>query len=937
MFAQVDRWTVVLLAMTLLLLPGGALPCLGAEGKEAVSLDGQWRFKLDPNKVGVTKQWFAKQLPNAIKLPGTTDEAGYGEKTSGSDNGQLTRVYKYYGPAWYQRDIDIPQAWDGKCVSLLLERVMWKSSVWIDGEAKGARDSLGTAHRFDLGPLKPGKHTLTVCVDNSQIHPIGNQGHCYSDSMQGIWNGILGRIELAAEEPVRIRQQRIFTKNDGTVRVELTVTKASGGPVGGKIDLSVREKKGGKLVGAGDTRFDIPGEITVDGRCIQRDFTVAEVTLKLDGAPKLWSEFDPALYILETRLTASHHTDFAAETFGFREVSRDKNRLLINGRPSFMRGNIDCVHFPLTGYPPCDVAAWKRLFRITKEYGLNQVRFHSWCPPKAAFQAADEEGIYLQPEILWIDSWMNNGVPGLGKNFGTLDQYVRTEMRRIVDTYGNHPSFVLFAIGNELGNSNFDVTGQWIKEEKEHDPRRFYAASTARTITPFCDFSDTHAIGGGGPEQCVNRFATGHTDWDFDDAYGHATVPIIAHELGQAPVYPLWSEIAKYTGTLRPRNLDRMREVAEKNGIAAQDKEFQQASGAMNRILYKENIEAVLRSAHSSGFSMLSMTDYAGQGEALVGWLDSFYGSKGIVAPAQFRCYSNTTVPLARFAKYVWNNGEKFQAVAQVAHWGPQPLAKTIAVWRLRDARDNVIAHGEFAPTDFPVGSLTTLGPLEVDLKPIGRAARLQLDIAVRGTEFANDWNVWVFPARTATAPADVVVCDRLDAALKGLSQGRRVLLLAHRLGTKANARYAPWLPLSWSAMWYGRQDRETLGALVQNRHPALTGFPTDAHLDWQWLDICDGARGFVLDDMPADYRPIVQPVSDFHFNHKLGSIFEFRTKEGGRLLVCGYNIVDNLSNRPAAQQLRQSLLDYAAGPVFMPNQEVTAEYLNKLLPDARM
>ena len=210
-----------------------------------------------------------------------------------------------------------------------------------------------------------------------------------------------------------------------------------------------------------------------------------------------------------------------------------------------------------------------------------------------------------------------------------------------------------------------------------------------------------------------------------------------------------------------------------------------------------------------------------------------------------------------------------------------------------------MVAAGEFPIDKVAVGTVATLGPIEVDLSHFVRAASLDLEIAVVGTEFANDWNLWVFPNKSASpAPDDVVVTDHPETALAALAEAKRVVLLAHQLGPKTNRRYAAWMPLFWSFSWFSRQG-ETLGALVQNRHPALAGFPTDAHLDWQWRDLCADARGFVLDDMPADYRPIVQTVSDFHINHKLGTIFEFRTKEGGKLLVCGYNIAGNLTSGP--------------------------------------
>jgi hypothetical protein len=914
------------------------LCCVTATRAETTSLQGRWAFRLDPSQVGEKQAWQKQSLPDRIKLPGTTDEAGYGEKDDGIEQGCLGRVHKYVGPAWYQREIDVPPGWREKDVELLLERVLWQSKVWVDDRFCGAEDSLGTPHRHRLGRLSPGRHRLTIRVNNAMIHPIGNKGQCYTDDTQTIWNGILGRIELHAHDPLWIQRHRVFPSNDGTVRVELTLCNGEDKAVSGSVDATVVERLTGTVVGRSQTPLRIaPGSSE----------TQREVTIKLDRAPKLWNEFSPALYELKLRLRGTagktELNDAATATFGFRTIGRLGPHLTINGWPTFIRGNLDRAGSPLCGHPSCDVDAWRQVFRVYKEYGLNQVRFHSWCPPEAAFAAADELGIYIQAEVLWIDYWMamepnphkhhdTPGYPkGVGKNDRTIDGYVRGEMRRMLDAYGNHPSFVFFVIGNELGSSDFDVMGRWIKEEKERDPRRLYAASTARAITPWDDFSDTHLIPGAGT--IVNRLGVPHTDWDYQDSYRRAPVPIIAHEMGQMPVYPCWDEIAKYTGVLRAYNFERFRQQGRRNGIEAQSRELEQASGASNRIIYKGEMEAQLRSAGSSGVNWLSMQDYSGQGEALIGWLDAFYASKGFVTPAQFRRYSSPTVPLARFKSYVWQSGEKFQATAQVAHWGSHPLNSARAAWRLCRAGGQLIAQGQFAAAQLPVGSLTTLGQVTADLTPIRQAERVNLEVAIAGTDFANDWDLWVFPEGPATAPANVAVCDRLDAALRDLSRGRRVVLLAHRLGATANARYAAWMPVFWSAAWGGGEHGAVLGALVQDRHPALAGFPTDGHLDWQWFDVCAGGRGFVLDELPAGYRPIVQPVSDFHFSHKLGSIFEFRTAQGGKLLVCAYNLADNLSQRPAARQLRQSLLDYATGPAFAPRQEITAEQLTKLLP----
>ncbi|HRZ38349.1 MAG TPA: glycoside hydrolase family 2 TIM barrel-domain containing protein [Candidatus Paceibacterota bacterium] len=907
----------------------------GALGQSRIDLSGRWSVRLDPNDEGVSAQWFAAPLAGgtSMKLPGTTDRAGLGEPETDPNPGFLSREHKFVGAAWYQRRLEIPEAWRKRPVELHLERVLWESRVWVDGVAASSQDSLGTPHVHWLGRLSPGQHLLTLRIDNRMIHPIGNRSHCYTEFTQTIWNGAVGRIELRARQPVTIELLRVFPDAvRREVKAELTLAAGPDAPPMATAHLAVRERKSGRTIGTTSDAVEFARGAT--------NPTISTMTIPLAAPPATWDEFSPALHELEARIA---DMEPVTTTFGFRSLTRNGNMLFVNGRPTFLRGNMDCAQYPLTGHPPTDVARWKRMLGICRDHGLNQIRFHSWCPPEAAFEAADAMGFYLQAEVLWIDGWMGGPNPrkdmdtpgypkGVGKGDRTIDHYVRAEMRRMLDTYGNHPSFCFFAIGNELGSSYFKTMGAWIQQEKERDPRRLYAASTARAITPADDFSDTHHIPGVGG--VVNRLGVPGTDWDYEDSYARAPVPVIAHEMGQMPVYPDWSEIRKYTGPVRARNLELFREQARNHGIAGQCADLQRASGAMNRILYKNEMEAQLRSPGCAGVNWLSMQDFPGQGEALVGWLDTFYESKGIVSPRQFRRYSAATVPLARFKTFVWTSDETFSARVQVSHWGERTVSNAKVAWTLRDPTGRVHAAGTFGPATLQPGSVSTLGEIACSLATFNNPTRLNLEIAIKGTPFANDWHTWVFPPAVApTGSTDVVVCDAPEAALEALSESRRVLLLASRLGRPDDAKHAAWMPLFWSARFFPGQNRDTLGALVQSSHPALADFPTDDHLDWQWRDICEGARGFVLNGFPPAYRPIVQPVSDYHFNDKLGTIFEVRTKEGGRLLVCGYDIASRLDERPAARQLRASLLAYAEGDSFNPKTEVGAAQIAALFP----
>jgi beta-galactosidase len=903
-----------------------------------MSLSGAWKFQLDPDDRGIKDQWFAHHdFTDTIKLPGTTDQAGKGPLTQGSEPGSLTRVHRYYGPAWYQTEVTIPPEWKGKLLDLYLERVIFESRVWIDYAPMDIQQSLDTPHIHYLGELSPGKHKITVRISNMMVQPVGVDGHNFTEQTQTIWNGVVGKIELRAHGQSRLTLVRAFPDAAShTLKVECTIDQAK------LVALTyiLREKQSGKVV----AQVMGPDEQTGP----RADPPVFTRTISLPFDPKRWDEFSPNLYELEIQpldVTAATQ-DSVKVPVGFRKLSRIGQHIAINGRPIFIRGNMDHCICPLTGYPPTDVEGWKKIFAVYKSYGMNAMRCHSWTPPEAAFEAADEMGIYIQAEIFWLQYPLGSGKP-VGKirvppnapaNFmdetKSPDDYVRAEMRRVIDTYGNHPSLVFFVIGNELGRSDWPVTAQWIKEEKEHDPRHFYAASTAREITATDDFSDTHAVPKIG---WVRDRLEPFNDWDYEKLYAKAPVPIIAHELGQWPTYPRWSEIDKYTGVLRARDLEECEVSAKKYNTVSQNEDFHRASGALAIRLYKDEMESHLRTASCAGFSTLDMQDYPGQGEALVGWLDAFYDSKGSVTPERFRQWCNSTVPLARLPKYSFKTSESITGLAEIAHYGPEDFASATTTWRLLDSTGAVLQSGDFPPTAIKTGTVMKVGDFNIPLAQCKSPGQLRLELELKSSDqhFKNDWDLWVFPDPVETKiPADILVTNSLDDAKATLAKGQKVLLLAYKLGGKRNKLLANFKPVYWSE-WYFPWS-ETLGALVQNKHPALAQFPTEDHYDWQWADLCKTGHGFVVDRLSPDFRPIVQPVPDFHLNHKYATIFEAATTGGGKLMVCGYDLENKLPDRPAASQLRQSLLNYMESGDFNPKEKIGDDDLAAIFPQVK-
>ena len=898
------------------------------------SLSGIWQFKLDPEDKGLKENWQGTSFTDHITLPGTTDEAHYGEKTSGSDFGILTRAYKYYGPAWYSREIEIPSEWNGKRIRMELERVLWESRVFVDGKEVSVQDALSTPHYHDLGYLSPGKHRLTIRINNDLIYNIGDKGHVYTEYTQSIWNGAVGRLQLKAVEAIHFSNPQVFTKvSPCTLQVTDTIMNTSAKKVDTRISWQLTERESGAVVFSRITE-----------QLLQKGANVLDFQAAMPAGIKLWNDVTPNLYRLKVTVQDKKKTyDTREIEFGFREVTSSKSKIQINGKPVFLRGNLDCVHFPLTGYPSCKVEDWERIFRIYKDYGLNHVRFHSWCPPEAAFVAADRIGIYIQAETIWIDWWMSveqkerkemdtKGHPqGLGKN-PSADRYVKQELHRMINAYGNHPSFVMQCIGNELGNSDFEVMESWIKPLRAKDSRRLYAVSTARKIMPVDQYMVTHYIDKLGATRGLRGGAS--TAWDFEDVYSQSNIPILSHEIGQWPVYPKWEEIKKYTGVLKARNLKEFREQARKNRIEEQNGEFVAVSGALNQIMYKYEIESFLRTPSCAGIQLLSMQDYQGQGEALIGWLDVFYDSKGITTPEQFRAHHDTTVTLLRMPKYVWENKEPFTAEMQLAHYGTEDLQDGL-YWKIKDVNSNLVASGETASRRWPVGSSELGGKISCDLSQITTAQKLTVEVGLQGRAIANRWNIWVYPSvntsadRQKESTGTVYVTDRMDAAcIKHLENGGKVLLQAAALGTEETCDKISYYPLYWSLTFFPGQGKNTIGMVVRDKHPLFAEFPTDSHSDWQWQSVYKDARAFYINDYPEAYKPIAQPVDDFHRNNKLAAIFELKVGKG-KLVVCGFDLKDE--KNPVARQLKKSILHYMDSEDFNPSLEKDIPSLQKM------
>ena len=565
-------------------------------------LAGAWRFRLDAGDVGVKEKWFTQTFDDTVQLPGTTDENHKGINKDEQCIDRLSRVWYWKGPAWYQRRVTIPGEWKGKRIALILERTK-HTRVWVDEKFCGGEDTLSAPQLFDLtAAMTPGEHTITVVIDNAKLPPVG-PAHAVDERTQTNWNGIVGKLELRASDPVWLDDVQVYPnagKQQALIRVILG--NITGKAASGRITVGCESYNVAKP-SAFKTRSL---EVKAPGR-----ENVVEFTYEPGEDVPLWDEFQPAMLrlSLKLRVTAGSekYEDDRSVTFGMRAFKREGNRLTINGRPVFLRGRVDSANYPLTGYPPMDKAGWRRVLSITKAWGINHFRFHSWCPPEAAFEAADELGMYFQAElpnkssrfkapeekgsaihnIDWLDvekTWKQK----------PLYEYAQREGELIFKHFGNHPSFVMFTLGNELGRNPgmFEMVAHFKKTNSRHlyaqgSGNEHWAPSLAEgdDFWVTCKTSKTLPLRGAFftmdfPNPHIETFPPS-TMVDYSKSIEGIPVPLISHEIGEFQVYPDYRELPHYTGVLKARNMEAFRERLKTAGMLDHAHDFVRASGAL--------------------------------------------------------------------------------------------------------------------------------------------------------------------------------------------------------------------------------------------------------------------------------------------------------------------------------------------------------------------
>jgi hypothetical protein len=762
--------------------------------------------------------------------------------------------------------------------------------------------------------------TITARVDarrNRELDPLMG---CLDtlDFLYVTWGGIHLPVRLEATAATRIDDIFVVPRlADETA--ELRVTTA--GLHAGKLTITA------EIIDQAGTSVTTT-ETTVGGGATQN------VLAARIPQPKLWSPKSPHLYTARVRLLVDGATvDERTVRFGMREFKVSGGQFLLNGQPIFLRGYGDDCIFPNTICPPVDKAELRDRLERARAYGFNFVRHHSWTPPEAYLDAADELGMMLQPEFPFAYRWDLPTTPEARR--GAIAQW-----DAVIRMNRNHPSIVTWCMGNEQYDS-FELAPDMYQAARRLDPTRPIVDSDG------CQFK--HAARES-LDYLVIQFGEGHSIGFQDGKYDIPAAikkPVVAHEMGYFVTLHDLTQIDRFKGGMRPYWLFQTRDLAQQNGLQAAYPDWLAASYRLQALCLKTNMEAARRS-RLAGTSVWLFQDYPNCAEGVVGM---FGQPKGLSAQ-EFRRFNAPNVLLLDIPRRNWWTDETTEVHFAVSRFEDDTSRAAKLHWWLKHGAETV-AEGEQTNLAIRSGEVRQLPAIKLELPKLERAAKLTLraELTDSNGKTENSWNLWVFPrALTTLASSSVrvvgfdrlrdvirdavphesgripedtrlIVTTRLDASItRYLNDGGRVLLLgpAPTFATEpTNFRLSSW------------DGGGPSGTILDPRHPSLRDFPSDGWCDLQFYQLIQNSKTVLLTGLPVRIEPIVRCIDRPTRLADRAYLFE-ASVGAGKLLVSSFNFVAALgANDAAGTFLLERLVRYAVGPDFDPKTSLPVAVLH--------
>lgn len=945
-----------------------------------ILLNGKWHVVLEDGTTG------------QMDLPGTLDENGIGHRDVGANQwhpdavlgnaaGEIdkdapiatrfTRRHTYEGEARISRKITVPDYGTDR-LFVLAERAR-ALRLLVDGEACSVfrQGTLSTPYIFELTGAAPGEHEFTFLSDNS--YPGMPKAAIYyssaaTDETQTNWNGILGECSMYTRPQNFIDSLRVYPR---------AVKKEEKNKAGGYVlDVCVELAPGAKKVYK-DAKIILQSEALAAGE-LEDTQTLTEIIsysgeglaeagtdkeenpktmeiwfrdLPLRENVKLWDEDEGNLYEMAVTLdngmsaedkggsTAECRTRFGIRSFG----DNGSGRLALNGRAIFLRGEANCAEYPETGHPPMTIPEWKEMLLKYRSYGINFVRFHSHCEPEAAFAAADELGMLLQPEL---SHWDPKDAFGTEESY----RYYRAELVDLLKTYANHPSFVMLTLGNELQaqDEGRERMRELVRTAKRMDPTRLYAnGSNAFYGEEGCDPESDFYTSQSCKDVVIRGTFSGmrgylnenypSADRTYDEAMAEIRKeyqkPVFSFEVGQFEVLPDFEELESFHGISDPVNLKLIKKRVEERGLLPTWEKYVEATGELSRLAYREEIEAAMRTRELSGISLLGLQDFPGQGTALVGMMNSHLEPKpyDFARPERFREFFTESRIFVKMPRYTYEEGEYLTAEVEVANFGKESISGEL-VWTLgyRDCAVNT-GSGEFlcgradGQKNCPPGTYTSLGRLDIPLEVKGVSAAFMLTVSMG--DCTSTYPVWVYKKTSPECPKNVYETRVFDEQTRAVLQnGGRVYLspdadkesLPYSIKTQFTTDF-------WSVGTFADQEGG-MGQLIDTEHPIFKEFPTDFHTDWQWW-IMATKRAAVL---PHPMKTIITEMDSYAFLRPMAQLIEFRCLKGKVLLSTME--LHKSQQYPEVRALQASIYTYLSEENFEPAEEITEEELSMLV-----
>jgi len=888
--------------------------------KKILELGGRW--KAEATKLGNFE----------VELPGTLDTNKIGLEDEKNLTTRLTRLHTYEGKVKYIRTIHIPLI-KNKRAFLKIERTR-ELRLYINGEEINSFEegTLSTPYLFEVTRYIGQQVDIECIVDNEytkwpRTSIIGSSAA--TDESQTNWNGILGEFAILEESLTFIHRLRAYSQQD---RIDVHVEMVG---VERKMEMEsvhftlyckafVEEKVEVYSTDTHDCFYDEQRKFF--------SFVIKGIELKKDC--KRWEEGEGNLYELTMRIQdmdIEKTIQFGIRSFG---VNRDLC-LAINDRKIFLRGETNCCFFPEEGHPPISVKQWREVLAVYESYGVNCMRFHSWCPPKAAFVAADEMGMLMQPEL---SQW--NFKDAFDDEKSQL--YYRKELYSLLQNLANHPSFVMLTFGNELqATKKGEVFADKLLEEaKKYDSTRLYANSSnyyygEKGLDEKSDFytgmsfydeilraTSSPMIG-----HLNNKYPSSNHSYDeVVKKIQEQGKPVFGFEVGQYEILPDFLEIPEFQGVTRAVNLECVQQKVEEADMLEAWEAYVNATGELALLSYKEEVEAAIRTRGMSGLFLLGLQDFLGQGTALVGMINSHLKSKpyAFAKPERFRAFFHDKLPLLLLPKYIYESGEELVASFQFANFSKHEV-HAVAGWRLWENQKELNSY-EYARKLFENGEITNIEDVKIKLLEVEEAKRLDIEIYVEG--YWNRYPLWIYPKQSVIIRDEQRVATKVtEELINYVESGGRVFLepevqkekLPQSIGGQFTTNF-------WSVKTFPEQEGG-MGMLIDVQSKALEKFPTEVHSNYQWWVMSKG-RPMIL---PKRIQPIVKVLDNINRFSHMGLLFEVQLGEG-MLLISSMGLL-NHQEYPECRALLNSFVEYLDGDGVLPNQSISKEELFQIIP----